>query len=91
MNIDIKTPLQVSLLKSTGLFIWCWMGCLFSGFGCVSTLSNHPIVDHFDIQGHRGARGLAPENTIPAFKESLNTDGANSLAVDLFNSKPCNI
>jgi len=25
----------------------------------------------FDIQGHRGARGLAPENTLPAFKAAL--------------------
>ena len=30
--------------------------------GCVST---------FDIQGHRGARGLAPENTLPAFEKAL--------------------
>ena len=25
----------------------------------------------FDWQGHRGARGLAPENTIPAFLKAL--------------------
>jgi glycerophosphoryl diester phosphodiesterase len=25
----------------------------------------------FDLQGHRGARGLAPENTIPAFRRAL--------------------
>ena len=24
-----------------------------------------------DIQGHRGARGLAPENTLPAFARAL--------------------
>ena len=25
----------------------------------------------FDLQGHRGARGLAPENTIPGFETAL--------------------
>ena len=25
----------------------------------------------FDLQGHRGARGLAPENTLPAFRKAL--------------------
>ena len=25
----------------------------------------------FDLQGHRGARGLAPENTLPAFAKAL--------------------
>ena len=25
----------------------------------------------FDVQGHRGARGLAPENTLPAFEKAL--------------------
>ena len=26
---------------------------------------------HFDVQGHRGARGLRPENTLPAFEAGL--------------------
>ncbi len=28
----------------------------------------------FDIQGHRGARGLAPENTLPSFQRALDLD-----------------
>jgi glycerophosphoryl diester phosphodiesterase len=28
-------------------------------------------VDALDLQGHRGARGLAPENTLPAFALAL--------------------
>ena len=34
-----------------------------------------------DIQGHRGARGLAPENTLPAFATAL-TLGVNTLELD---------
>jgi glycerophosphoryl diester phosphodiesterase len=30
-----------------------------------------PSVDAFDLQGHRGARGLAPENTLAAFAKAL--------------------
>jgi len=32
-----------------------------------------------DLQGHRGARGLMPENTIPAFQRALDL-GENLLA-----------
>jgi glycerophosphoryl diester phosphodiesterase len=28
----------------------------------------------FDLQGHRGARGLAPENTLPSFQRALDLD-----------------
>jgi glycerophosphoryl diester phosphodiesterase len=28
----------------------------------------------FDVQGHRGARGLAPENTLPSFQRALDLD-----------------
>ena len=35
----------------------------------------------FDIQGHRGARGLAPENTLPAFERALAL-GVTTLEMD---------
>ena len=35
----------------------------------------------FDLQGHRGARGLAPENTLPAFAAALSL-GVNTLELD---------
>jgi glycerophosphoryl diester phosphodiesterase len=35
----------------------------------------------FDIQGHRGARGLAPENTLPAFAAALSI-GVTTLELD---------
>ena len=39
-------------------------------------------VPAFDLQGHRGARGLAPENTLPAFERALET-GVTTLELDL--------
>src|SRR3954454_17273996 len=36
----------------------------------------------FDLQGHRGARGLAPENTLPAFERALAV-GVSSLELDI--------
>lgn len=35
----------------------------------------------FDLQGHRGARGLAPENTLPAFAKALSV-GVSTLELD---------
>ena len=36
----------------------------------------------FDLQGHRGTRGLAPENTLPAFEKALHM-GVDTLELDL--------
>jgi glycerophosphoryl diester phosphodiesterase len=36
----------------------------------------------FDLQGHRGARGLRPENTLPAFEAALDS-GASTIETDL--------
>src|SRR5262249_57146180 len=36
----------------------------------------------FDLQGHRGARGLRPENTLPAFETALDI-GVHSIETDL--------
>ena len=35
--------------------------------GCGSQIRNAPLRGSVDLQGHRGARGLRPENSIPAF------------------------
>lgn len=40
----------------------------------------------FDLQGHRGARGLAPENTIAAFQKALAL-GVNTIELDVVVSK----
>jgi len=44
------------------------------------------LADFFDLQGHRGARGLLPENTIPAFLKALAL-GVTTLELDLAVSK----
>jgi glycerophosphoryl diester phosphodiesterase len=36
----------------------------------------------FDLQGHRGARGLAPENTLPAFERGIEL-GVTTLELDV--------
>ncbi len=43
-------------------------------------------IPKFDLQGHRGARGLKPENTIPAFITALNY-GVTTLEMDVVISK----
>lgn len=40
----------------------------------------------FDLQGHRGARGLAPENTLPGFARALGV-GVNTLETDIAISR----
>ena len=40
----------------------------------------------FDIDGHRGARGLAPENTIPSFIKAIEVS-ANTVELDVLISK----
>ncbi len=41
---------------------------------------------HIEIQGHRGARGLLPENTIPAFRKAIDL-GVETLELDVVISK----
>lgn len=40
----------------------------------------------FDLQGHRGARGLLPENTLPAFERAIGL-GVSTLELDVGVSK----
>lgn len=41
-----------------------------------------PASRPFDLQGHRGARGLAPENTLPSFQKALDL-GVDTLECDM--------
>ena len=40
----------------------------------------------FSIEGHRGARGWAPENTIPSFKKAIDL-GADTIELDVVITK----
>lgn len=42
--------------------------------------------EDFDVQGHRGARGLKPENTLPSFEAALDLE-VNTLEMDLHLSQ----
>ncbi|MEK6783819.1 MAG: glycerophosphodiester phosphodiesterase family protein [Bacteroidota bacterium] len=43
-------------------------------------------IPKFDIQGHRGARGLKPENTVPAFLMALDS-GVTTIELDVVITK----
>lgn len=52
-------------------------------FDVVAQKRKQPV---FDVQGHRGARGLMPENTIPAMIKALEL-GVNTLEMDAVISR----
>jgi len=59
--------------------------------GCAAMQHSPPTSEatylkEYDLQGHRGARGLAPENTIPSFLKALEY-GVNTLECDVVVSK----
>jgi glycerophosphoryl diester phosphodiesterase len=50
------------------------------------SVSAQVYIPKFDIQGHRGARGLRPENTIPAFLMALDS-GVTTVELDVAITK----
>lgn len=53
---------------------------------CLFALGIARTAQAFDLQGHRGARGLAPENTLPAFRKALEL-GVDTLECDMAITK----
>jgi glycerophosphoryl diester phosphodiesterase len=51
---------------------------LAAALACCLSLAAHA----FDLEGHRGARGLAPENTLPGFARALSI-GVSTLELDV--------
>ncbi|GBF51389.1 glycerophosphodiester phosphodiesterase [Leptospira ryugenii] len=58
----MNLPLQLIIALTISISFW---NC-----GSVPTKVK-PIRESLDLQGHRGARGLKPENTWPAFEEAI--------------------
>ena len=48
--------------------------CIVASLALGADPGRAPATHAFDLQGHRGARGLAPENTLPAFQKALDLD-----------------
>jgi glycerophosphoryl diester phosphodiesterase len=74
------------MFKSKRFFSIFWvMIPAFSFFSC----QNRPVSvpPGFDWQGHRGSRGLMPENTTPAFLKALEYPEVTTLELDLAVSK----
>ncbi|MBF9254941.1 glycerophosphodiester phosphodiesterase [Pontibacter sp. 172403-2] len=69
-------------LLFTGLTLTCLAGCKTKAPSTV-VAEEFPT---FYIEGHRGTRGLMPENTIPAMKKAVDV-GANVLELDVQISK----
>lgn len=62
----------------SGNFAACSVGLLVA----VLIAASAAPAGAFDLQGHRGARGLAPENTLAAFRKALEI-GVTTLETDL--------
>jgi glycerophosphoryl diester phosphodiesterase len=69
--------------KQASFIIGVYLGTLLSGCTQIRTTET---MEHIDLQGHRGARGLMPENTIPAFMKALEL-GVTTLELDVAVSK----
>ncbi|TGK32755.1 glycerophosphodiester phosphodiesterase [Leptospira gomenensis] len=79
MNSKIKVRF---LLETFSLLFFCSVVN-----SCASVpLVNKPLYGYVDLQGHRGARGLKPENTWPAFAEAIR-HGMTTLELDTVLTK----
>lgn len=54
--------------------------------GLLLSCTQPEVKNDLDVHGHRGARGIAPENSLPGFIEAIEL-GVNTLELDLVVSK----
>lgn len=73
--IKMRNSIAIALLSVSLL-----VSCAVKRFGVPA---NYPV---FMKEGHRGTRGLMPENTIPAMRKGLEM-GASFIEVDVYTSK----
>lgn len=70
----VKSPLYRAFHRFLFVFVLSFIAC-----------NNNPM-KKLDIEGHRGCRGLMPENTIPAFLHAIDL-GVTTLELDVVMSK----
>ena len=58
------------------------LGLAVLGTVCSAVSKGDSTLRAFDVQGHRGARGLLPENSLPGFERALEL-GVSTLELDL--------
>ncbi len=77
-----------SFLSILGILIFTILSssCKLTRATNMETKNNAPLAKRIDVQGHRGCRGLLPENTLPAFMKALEL-GVTTLELDLVITK----
>lgn len=72
------------IYRTLSYFIFCsmLMACTNTTIESSSDSENSLATRNLDFQGHRGCRGLLPENTLPAFKKALDL-GVTTLEMDV--------
>ncbi|MCH7668795.1 MAG: hypothetical protein IIC71_06290 [Acidobacteria bacterium] len=82
MRLGVRSPL---LLVPALAFAMVAAACTTDN-GVLPTDTKESLVEQplarFELQGHRGARGLKPENTLPSFETALDF-GVSTLELDL--------
>ena len=73
--------------KLSSLLLWLMFAALPFIFSCKTSKAPVGTPAGFDWQGHRGCRGILPENTVPAFLKALDYPEVTTLELDLAVSK----
>lgn len=79
----MKTSFISTLLGCGALAAFALSGCAAPSGTAAASAPSRPA---FDLQGHRGARGLLPENTLPSFRKALEI-GVTTLECDMAITK----
>lgn len=80
MKIELEQRFSFPILFLFLFFLFC---CTTCSSNYRSKVNYKHMQNHFDWQGHRGARGLAPENTLPSFLKALEFPEIQTLELDL--------
>lgn len=82
--LSIQNPIiNYTMIKNICFVGFVFLSCHMPN-SSTNTITTLPI--KFDLQGHRGCRGLLPENTIPAFIKAIDL-GVTTLEMDVVFTK----